>query len=55
MPCAMPQILAHQKPVKQKLYKKGIFPLLEKENFTDDVNLSGPPHTDSNYTINYVF
>ena len=44
-----------QKPVKQKLYKKDTFPLLEKENVTDNVNLSGPPNTDSKYTINQVF
>ena len=37
------------------MYKEDLFPLIEMENFTDDVNLLGPAHTDSNYTINYVF
>ena len=32
-----------------------VFPLKEKENLTDNVNLSGPPNTDSKYTINHVF
>ena len=44
-----------QKAVKQKSYKKGLFPLIEKENLTDDINLSGPPRNDSKYTINHVF
>ena len=45
----------YQKPVKQKLYKKDLFPLIEEENLTDNINLSGPPNNDSKYTINYVF
>ena len=35
-----------QNPLKQKLYKKNLFPLKEKENLTDNVNLSGPPNID---------
>ena len=43
-----------QKPNKQKLYKKDLLPLIEKENLTDNINLSSPPNNDSKYTINYV-
>ena len=32
-----------------------LFPLIEKENLTDNINLSGPLNNDSKYTINYVF
>ena len=35
-----------QNPLKQKLYKKDLFPLKEKVNLTDNVNLSGPPNFD---------
>ena len=45
----------HQKPVKQKLYKKNLLLLIEKENLTDNINLSRPPNNDSKYTINHVF
>ena len=31
-----------------------MFPLIEKESLTDNLNLSGPPNTDSKYTINRV-
>ena len=31
------------------------FPLIEKENLTDNINLSGPLNNDSKYTINQVF
>ena len=44
-----------QKPLKQKLYKKDLFPLKEKENLADNMSLSGPPNIDSNNTINLVF
>ena len=44
-----------QKPVKQQLYKKDLFPLIEKENLTNNIILSGPPNNDSKYTINHVF
>ena len=29
--------------------------MIEKENLTDKINLSGPPINDSKYTINQVF
>ena len=32
-----------------------LFPLIEKENLTDNINLSGPPDNDSKYTKNQVF
>ena len=44
-----------QKPIKQKLYRKNLLPLIEKENRTDNINLTGPPNNDSKYTISYVF
>ena len=44
-----------QKRTKQHETKKDHFPLIEKENLTDKINLSGPPTTDSKYTINQVF
>ena len=44
-----------QKPIKQKSYKTDLFPLIEKENLTDYINLSGPPNNDSKFTINQVF
>ena len=37
------------------MYRLNLFPLIEKENLTDDINLSGPLNTDSKYTINQVF
>ena len=27
-----------RKPIKQKLYKKSLFPLIQKENLTDNIN-----------------
>ena len=41
-----------QKRVKQHPHKKDFFPLIEKENLTDKINLSGPQTNDSKYTIN---
>ena len=41
-----------QKTIKQQPHKKDTFPLIEKENLTDKINLSGPPINDSKYTIN---
>ena len=36
-------------------HKKDPFPLIEKENPTEPINLSGPLSSDSKYTINHVF
>ena len=44
-----------QKKIKQRPHKKHLFPLIEKENLTDKINLSGPQTNDSKYTINQVF
>ena len=44
-----------QKRLKQQPHKKDSFPLIEKENLTDTINLSGPLPNDSKYTINQVF
>ena len=44
-----------QKRVKRHSHKKDLFPLIEKENLTDKINLSGPQTNDSKYTINQVF
>ena len=44
-----------QKRIKQHSHKKDFFPLIEKENLTDKINLSGPQTNDSKYTINQVF
>ena len=44
-----------QKRVKQHPHKKDLFPLIEKENLTDKINLSGPQTNDSKYTISQVF
>ena len=44
-----------QKAIKQKSYKTNIFPLIETENLTDNINLSGAPNIDSIYIINQVF
>ena len=41
-----------QKKVKQQQHKKDVFTLIEKENLTDKINLSGPQTNDSKYTIN---
>ena len=44
-----------QKRIKHHSHKKELFPLIEKENLTDKINLSGPQTNDSKYTINQVF
>ena len=44
-----------QKRTKQHPPKKDHFPLIEKEDLTDKINLSGPQTNDSKYTINQVF
>ena len=44
-----------QKKTKQQPHKKDFFPLVEKENLTDKIKLSGPEINDSKYTINQVF
>ena len=44
-----------QKIIKHHSHKKDLFPLIEKENLTDKINLSGPQTIDSKYTINKVF
>ena len=44
-----------QKTIKQQTHKKNTFPLIEKENLTDKINLSVPSINDSKYTINQVF
>ena len=44
-----------QKRIKHHSHKKALFPLIEKENLTDKINLSGPQTNDSKYTINQVF
>ena len=44
-----------QKTIKQQPHKKDTFPLIEKENSTDKINLSGPPLNNAKYTINQVF
>ena len=44
-----------QKRIKQHSHKKDLFPLIEKENLTDKINLSGPQTNDSKYAINHVF
>ena len=43
-----------QKRIKQHWHKKDLFQLIEKENLTDKINLSGPKTIDSKYTINQV-
>ena len=37
------------------MHKKDLAPLIEKQNLTDKINLSGPQTNDSKYTINQVF
>ena len=44
-----------QKPLIQKLYRKDLFPLTEKENLADNMSLSGPPNIDSNNKIILLF
>ena len=44
-----------QKTIQQQPHKKNTFPLMEKENLTDKINLSGPPVNNSKYTINQDF
>ena len=41
--------------MKHHSHKKDLFLLIEKENLTDKINLSGPQTNDSKYTINQVF
>ena len=43
------------KKIKQHSHKKDLFPLIEKKNLTDKINLSGQQTSDSKYTINQVF
>ena len=40
---------------KKQLFKKDLFPSIEKKNFTDNINLSRPANNDATYTINHVF
>ena len=44
-----------QKRIKRHSHKKDLFPLIEKENSTDKINLSAPQTNDSKYTIYQVF
>ena len=44
-----------QKRIKHHSLKKDLFPLIEKENLTDKINLSATQTNDSKYTINQVF
>ena len=44
-----------QKRNKQQPHKKDPIPLIEKENLTDTINVSGPLTNDSKNTINQVF
>ena len=44
-----------QKIIKQQPHKKNLYPLIEKENLTDIINVSGPPTTDLKYTVKQVF
>ena len=44
-----------QKTKKQQPHKKDPFPLIEKENLTDIINLLGRPTNDLKYTVNHVF
>ena len=44
-----------QKRIKHHSHKKDLFPLIEKENLTDKIKLSGPQPNDSKYTMNQVF
>ena len=49
------QNITQQKPLIQKLYRKDLFPLTEKENLADNMSLSGPPNIDSNNKIILLF
>ena len=49
------KITPNKKRTKQHPPKKDHFPLIEKEDLTDKINLSGPQTNDSKYTINQVF
>ena len=51
----MIKINFQQKTIKQQPHKKDTFPLIEKENLTDKINLSGPPINVLKFTINQVF
>ena len=51
----MDQNKIQQKRIKQKPNEKGPFHLIEKENLTEPINLSGPLLNDSKYTINQLF
>ena len=44
-----------KKTIKKQPHKKDTFPLIEKENLIDEINLSGPPINNSKNTINQVF
>ena len=48
----MDQNNTQQKPLKQKMYWTDLFPQFEKENLTNNINLSGLPDIDSKNTIN---
>ena len=48
------KINTQQKPIKQQPHKKDPLPLIENENLSDIINLSGPPITDLKYTVNQV-
>ena len=41
--------------LRQKVYGTDLFRLIEKENLTDNIKLSGPPDFDQKYSINQVF
>ena len=51
----MDQSKTQQKPLRQKTYRTDLFPLIEKENLTDNINVSVPPDIDSKFKINQVF
>ena len=42
----------HQKRIKQQPHKNNPLPLIEKENLTHTINLTGPLPNESKYTIN---
>ena len=44
-----------QKKIKQQPHKNNLFLLIEKQNLTDKIKLSGPQTNNSKYTINQVF
>ena len=47
--------ITQQNRIKQQPHRKDPFPLMEKENLTDIINLSGPLPKDLKYTINQIF